>query len=234
MTEKTPAKSPQLEAAELRKVIAEAEKAEIEAKQAVYDLKMSRYWDKLRKQEHNEKSAYDFKHGIYYLNTGISGASVKVTREWLNEYSRLHPNADIRIVLNSPGGSVFDGFDLMDCIAEAKDRGHHVTTVVAGMSASMAGVIFQMGHDRVIGRHSRLHLHEVSTGSIGKASDIKDTAELAESLTRQICDVYADRAREAGHADAWTADQIFDWIDRQERWLTAAEAVAMGFADRVG
>lgn len=228
------AKSPALEKAELAKTKAEAKKARIEAKQAKHDLKVAQFWDKHRRSEIAEKAAWDIKNGEFYFNTGVSGAAVKSCREWLNEYIRLHPEAPIRLVFNSPGGSVFDGFDLMDCIAEAKDKGHHITTVVAGVSASMAGVLFQMGNDRVIGRHSRLHLHEVSTGTIGKLSDIKDTAELAESLTRTICDVYSERAAQAIGEDAWSSDQIFEWIDRQERWLTAPEALAMGFADRIG
>ncbi|MGH9088826.1 MAG: Clp protease ClpP [Acidimicrobiales bacterium] len=232
MTEET-SRAAKLEA-ETRKLHAEAEAAELDAALKRVELIEA---DLKRQQTEREEAEYlasDTMNGAYYFNDGVSTASVAKLRRTLTQWSRLHPGRDVRIVINSGGGSVFDGLDLMDCLNDIKATGSYVTTVIAGMAASMAGVLAQMGDTRIIGRHSRLHLHEVSTGSIGKASDIKDTADLAESLTRQTCAVYADRAVFSAATETMTADEIFDWIERQERWLSADEAVSRGFADQVG
>lgn len=219
-------KSEAQQAAELRKTLAEAEKAELDVQQAKHDLKCDKFNAKRRRREWAEKDASDERSGVYYFNQGVTGTTVKTCREWLNEWSRLNPGKPVEIVLNSPGGSVFDGLDLGDAIEALSAKGHHVTTVVAGMAASMAGVILQFGDTRVIGRNSYLHLHEVSTGAIGKASDLEDTAELAKRLTIKACDIYARRSNK-------TSDEIHDMMRRQEVWLDADQALELGFVDLI-
>jgi ATP-dependent protease ClpP protease subunit len=233
MADDTP-RSAELEAAELRKTLAEARKAELEAEREALSLDEDRFHFARRRRKEIESDAYDEDQQFtFYFNVGVTSGSVEKCRARLKAWHQIDPDAPFEIVLNSGGGSVFDGFDLMDVIEEARDQGHRITTRIAGMAASMAGVIAQMGDERVIGRHSRIHLHEVSTGSLGKASDIKDTAELAESLTRQICQVYADRSAHTEAPSRMTADEVFNWIERQERWCTADDALDRGFVDRI-
>src|SRR5690606_3771683 len=129
-------------------------------------------------------------------------------------YRRTNPGDAIAIIFNSGGGTVFDGLDAADCTEEAVEAGHHVTTKVAGMAASMAGALLQYGTVRVVGRNSYLHLHEVAAGSMGKASSLMDTAQRAKALTRQICDKYAERAKAAIGDDAMSGEEIFHWIER--------------------
>jgi ATP-dependent Clp protease protease subunit len=234
MAEQQQPKSPELEAAELRKTLAEARKAELEAEREALSLDEDRFHFARRKQKELESDAFDEdKRFTFYFNVGVSSGAVERCRGRIKAWHQIDPDAPFEIVLNSPGGSVFDGFDLMDVLEEAREQGHRITTRIAGVSASMAGVIAQMGDERVIGRHSRLHLHEVATGSLGKASDLMDTAELAKSLTHQICQVYADRAARTEAPNIMTADEIFEWIERQERWCTAQDALNRGFVDRI-
>jgi ATP-dependent Clp endopeptidase proteolytic subunit ClpP len=224
--DKTP-KSPELEAAELRKTIAEARKAELEAERAEHDLAEARHkFDRLAR-EHAEADAYDDdQHRRYYFNTSVSDGAVERLRKTLRMWSKLDPGCDIEIVVNSGGGSVFAGLDIGDLMQQMSDAGHRITVVVAGMAASMAGVILQFADHRVIGRNSYLHLHEVSTGAIGKASDLEDTAELAKRLTKQAAAVYARRA-------TLTADEIYKRMRRRELWLDADEALELGFVDEI-
>lgn len=218
-------KSPELEAAELRKTIAEAEKAEIEIAQARLELERDQFYHDKGMVEYAEKQSYNAENRVYVFDEGVTGGSVDRCAETIQAWAR-QSDKDITIIFNSGGGSVFDGLWLGDVIEGIIDSGIHVETIIHGMAASMAGILVQFGSHRVIGRNSWLHLHEVSTGSMGKASDLMDTAEHAKRLTMQACDIYARR----GHK---TADEVHAMMDRQEVWLTAPQALEYGFVDQI-
>lgn len=244
---KTMAKQPadldeQKKLAEIRATNAEAEKLEVEAELAklAFAQQQLDHEDELIKFERRQRAyaaedAEDAENYVYYFNTSVSAGSVANLRHTLNTWARVaEPGTTFTVHINSGGGSVFDGLDAGDCISDAQAQGFKVNVHVVGMAASMAGAILQFGDERVIGRNSWLHLHEVSTGAAGKAADLADSAELAKRLTAQICDLYAKRAKKAIGKKAQKAEEIHDWIERQERWLTADQAVELGFADRIG
>lgn len=163
----------------------------------------------------------------YVFDIGVTGSSVAAAIGMLQEWHETDPTCDITITFNSPGGSVFDGLRLADFI-EFLGETHHVTTKVSGIAASMAGALLQYGTYRVIGRNSFLHLHEVATGSLGKASDLLDTARLAERLTEKIAAQYAERS-----GGRHTAESVHDMMRRHEVYLSADEALEHGFVDAI-
>lgn len=162
----------------------------------------------------------------YRFDKTVNGATVQHCMDVLLGWHENDPGCDIRVVFNSPGGSVFDGLELGDFLEWLQREGHRVTTVCAGIAASMAGTLLQYGTTRAITASSYLHLHEVATGSMGKASDLMDTARLAERLTEQIAAKYAGRS--GGQHD--TAS-VMDLMRRHEVYLSADEALAHGFVD---
>lgn len=220
----TPEQQAEKERAELRQALADAAKAETEAARAALELEAREVEVEAARKHRERHDALDGSNRVYYFNDAVDPYSVEACRNTLRAWSRLYPGEPIEVVFNSPGGSVFDGFDLFDVIRDLSAKGHHVTTVVAGIAASMAGVLVQAGDTRVIGRRSYLHLHEVSTGALGKASDLKDTAELAERLTMDACRIYAERSNK-------TADEVYEMMRRHEVYLTAEEALDLGFVD---
>jgi ATP-dependent protease ClpP protease subunit len=70
--------------------------------------------------------------------------------EKLELFSRRNPGAPIKISLNSGGGSVIDGFALVDYLLMLRRRGHKITITVFGFAASMAGVILMAADERVM------------------------------------------------------------------------------------
>lgn len=226
--------SPALDAANI--ALAEAKTAESQAERRRIDLDAARIQQELdddadryarrnRDEAIEDANNIDLQH-IYYFNDTVSGASVALCRRKLNLWHTIAPGCNIEVAFNSPGGSVFDGFDLYDAIRDTSNQGHHITTRVAGLAASMAGVLLQAGDTRIIGNRSYLHLHEVSTGALGKASDLKDVADLAKRLTRDACDIYAERS-------TLSSDDIYDRMERQELYLSAHQALELGFVDLV-
>lgn len=170
----------------------------------------------------------------YVFSAQVDSANVEKARESLDLWHAAYPKDQPFVIeLFSPGGSVFAGYALYDTIRENSNRGHHVTVRALGYAASMAAVLLQAGDTREIGRQTKLMLHEVSTGVIGKAFEIQDEAELAKRLTSQMCQIFADRAKKALGKKAPSAADFFKMIDRRDCWVDAEDAVKLGLADAV-
>ena len=133
---------------------------------------------------------------------------------------------DITIVLNSPGGDVFDGLLLFDTVQALRNDGIKVTTVVRGLAASMGSILSQAGDKRVISRNSWLMIHEPSTIVWGKMGDIKREADMMVKMHKQLSAVLAERSH-LTTADIIRKSKDKDW------WMPADEAHAHGFFDEV-
>lgn len=71
---------------------------------------------------------------------------------------------DITIWINSPGGSVDDGFAIIDIMKKIKSN---ITTIIIGNAASMAGHISINGDNRLITKNSTWMEHDMSGGVSG-------------------------------------------------------------------
>lgn len=202
----------QLKEAQIRKALAEAEVAELDAA------------EKRREDADHRASANQAK--TYPFMGAVTSSSVQPCIATLGSWSRREPGCDITIVFNSPGGSVIDGLALYDFIDELKANGHKITTVARGMAASMGGVLLQAGDDRVIGPNCHVLIHEISTGMIGKFSEIEDEIAFCKMLQERLLEILAKRS-------TLTAKQIKSKWSRKDWWLSAVEAVELGFADRI-
>lgn len=213
MAAKTTTLDRQLKEANIRKALAEAEVAELEAA------------EKRREDADHRASANQAR--IYPFVGSVSHASVQSCIATLGAWSRRDPKADITIAFNSPGGDVFEGLALYDYIQELRAKKHHITTAARGMAASMGGVLLQAGDKRVIGPNCYLMIHEISTLGIGKVSDIEDEVELCKRLQDRIVGILAERSK-------MTTKQIKAKWTRRDWWLDATETVKLKFADEIG
>lgn len=131
---------------------------------------------------------------------------------------------DIKLYINSPGGSVYDGMAIYDTMQYIKND---VATVGMGMAASMGQLLLCAGTagKRYALPHARIMMHQPSGGIGGTASDV---AILAEQMlyTKQMF-----QERVAEHTGR-TIEEIERDSDR-DRWFTAAEAKDYGFIDHV-
>lgn len=160
------------------------------------------------------------------ISAPIYGSNVDIWIENLEHWERRDPGGDITIRINSPGGSVFDGLALFDTIMRLRRKGHHVTTHGLGMIASMATILMQAGDTRILDANSWFMIHELSSGGMGKTSDMEDDLKLMKRLQDRALDIYAERA-------SLTKTQIARRWKRKDDWMSAQEAVKFGFADRV-
>lgn len=162
----------------------------------------------------------------YFFLAPIAPSSVHKCISTLNHWSRRDPGEPITIVLDSPGGSVIDGLHLFDFLLEIKRRGHHLTIITRGYAASMGGIILQAADHRVLGRYAWMLIHEISSGAVGKASEMEDELKLVKRLQEQAIEILAERS-------TLTERQIVTRWKRKDWWLDSAEALKLGFCDVV-
>ncbi len=134
------------------------------------------------------------------------------------------PARDIRLYVNSPGGSVSAGLAIYDTMQFVSCD---VATVALGMAASMGQFLLSAGTPgkRFALPHARIMMHQPSGGIGGTASDVKIIAEQMAHTKRLLAELIA------GHTGQ-PVERISADADR-DRWFTAEQALDYGFIDHV-
>lgn len=131
----------------------------------------------------------------------------------------------INVRINSPGGSVFDGFAIYNALNAHKAK---VVVNVDGLAASIAAIIAMAGDDIIIAENAMMMVHEPSVIVGGTASRLRKQADVLEQLHTNIVDILAARSgMERKVVEAMVAEG-------KETWLNATEAVSKGFATAIG
>lgn len=129
---------------------------------------------------------------------------------------------EIRLNINSGGGSIFDGIAILNALRQHPAK---VTANVLGLAASAASFI-ACGVDEVaMAENSTMMIHDGSGVVVGNAQDMHEMADLLDKLSDNIASIYAAKA--GGTTESWRATM------RTDTWYTAEEAVDAGLADRV-
>ena len=131
----------------------------------------------------------------------------------------IGPNP-VTVKINSPGGDVFDGISIYNLLAEHPAK---VTVLVMGMAASAASLIAMAGDEIRMGIGTFMMVHNAWGGVVGNRHDMAKAVTLFEKIDGALADVY--EARTGGKRD-----EIVSLMD-EETFLTAKEAVSLGFAD---
>lgn len=253
MTEISDQKSPEREAAEVAKLILEAEKlkADIEsvkieqrlkeaearkalalAMEAEHDAEMREIRLKESRRGEALVAVTDFYQHIYVFDQPVSQASVNNCLNTINAWHRTDPNSSWDITINSPGGSVVAGMHLFDVIDAYSVRGggtHNVTMTVRGYAASMAGILLQAADERVIGKRSHILVHQVSSWAEGSLGAIKDQVKWLDTVSEQVVQLFVERSQ-----GRLTVEQFKAGWERIDWWITAEQALSMGMVDRIG
>ena len=152
---------------------------------------------------------------------GVEAFSPAVVRQALAD----NPEGEaLEVELNSPGGSVFAGFELYSLLREARCRTVAIVQSLAGSAAST--VMAACGHV-VMSPVAQVMIHLPSSWAAGNQNDMKHEARVLEQITQSILNGYEAKCR--GKADRARLDRLI----RAESWLTAQEAVELGLADEI-
>jgi ATP-dependent Clp endopeptidase proteolytic subunit ClpP len=129
------------------------------------------------------------------------------------------------IEINSPGGSVFDGYTIYQEIKSLRDRGVVVNATITGMAASMASVICMACNNVAMVKHGRMMIHEVSKGTQGSADEHRKAADLLDSMSNEIADIYANKTGQP--------PEKMRKMMKVETWMGAKDALEMKFIDEI-
>jgi len=131
---------------------------------------------------------------------------------------------DIKLYINSPGGSVTAGLAIYDTMQYLKCP---VSTICIGLTASMAAVILAAGTKgkRFALPNAEILLHQVAGGMQGQAADIEITAKQILHMKEKLNKIIASHTGQALAKVVSDTDRDF--------YLTAEEAKKYGLIDEV-
>ena len=163
-----------------------------------------------------EGDSYDFWTG----NVIESETSASHFRDELAKY----PNAQqIDVFINSYGGSVFEGTAIY---SQLKRHPAHKTVYIDGFACSIASVIAMAGDEIVMPRNALMMIHNMWMGVCGNADELRKAADDLDTINAAGRAAYLERAGEK-----LTEEQLVGMMD-DETWLTAAQCIEYGLADR--
>jgi ATP-dependent Clp protease, protease subunit len=173
--------------------------------------------------------AYDIysrllKERIIFLGAPINDAVSNTIVAQLLFLESENPKKDIKLYINSPGGSVTDGLAIYDTMQYIKCD---VSTIAIGMAASMAAVLLTAGAKgkRFALPNSEMLLHQVMGGAEGQATDIKIKAEQILKIKERLNKILTKHTGQ--NIKKIEADSDRDY------YITAQEAVKYGLIDKV-
>lgn len=131
---------------------------------------------------------------------------------------------DIKIYINSPGGSVYDGFAIYDTMQYIKPD---VSTIGIGLQASMGAFLLSSGAKgkRFALPNSRIMIHQPSSGIQGSITDQEVTLREGLFLKHRINEILAKNTGQK-------LTKIEKDVDR-DYWMSAEESVKYGLIDAV-
>ena len=175
----------------------------------------------------NGERAYDIysrllKDRIIFLGSAIDDAVANTIIAQFLFLENQDPEKDIKLYVNSPGGSVTAGMAIYDTMQYIKPE---VSTICVGMAASMGSVLLAAGAKRLVLPNSEVMIHQVLGGTRGQASDIQIHAERIIKMKRHLNEILASHSGQ-------TFEKVEADADR-DYFMSAEEAVTYGLADRV-
>lgn len=135
------------------------------------------------------------------------------------------PKRDIKLYINSPGGSVYDGLAIIDTMNYI---GPDVQTIGIGLQASMGAMLLSSGAKgkRFILPNARVMIHQPSYGT-GQAKVTDQEIELREGLylKKRLVEILAKNTGK-------NPEQVEKDMDR-DNWMSAEEALKYGIVDEI-
>lgn len=161
---------------------------------------------------------------VIFLGEDVNEHTANVVVAQLLHLAYTDPHKDIKLYINSPGGSVYDGLAIYDTMQYIKPD---VQTIGIGLQASMGAFLLSSGAKgkRMALPSSRIMIHQPSSGTQGKITDqeiaLKEGLLLKEKLNKIL-------AKNTGQK----LSKIEKDVDR-DFWMSAEEAKDYGLVDEV-
>ncbi len=161
---------------------------------------------------------------IIFLGEDVNEHTANVVVAQLLHLAYEDSKKDIKLYINSPGGTVYDGLAIYDTIQYIKPD---VMTIGIGLQASMGSFLLSSGTKgkRFALPNSRIMIHQPSSGTQGKITDQEITLREGLFLKQRLNEILAKNTGQKLAKIEKDSDRDF--------WMGAEEAVKYGLIDEV-
>lgn len=180
-------------------------------------------------KSHYGERAYDIysrllKERIIFLGDVITDALANTIIAQLLFLESEDPEKDIKLYINSPGGSVSAGLAIYDTMQYVKPD---IITICIGTAASMGAVLLAAGEPgkRIALPNSEIMLHQVMGGAEGQAIDVKIRAEHILKIKDRLNKLLSKHTNQAIKKLEVDTDRDF--------FMTPEEAKEYGIIDKI-
>lgn len=161
---------------------------------------------------------------IIFLGEGVNEHTANLVVAQLLHLAYEDSKKDIKLYINSPGGTVYDGLAIYDTIQHIKPD---VQTIGIGLQASMGAFLLSSGTKgkRFALPNSRIMIHQPSSGTQGKITDQEITLREGLFLKNRLNEILAKN----------TGQKVSKVEQDMERdfWMSAEEAKKYGIIDEI-
>ncbi|MCX6778924.1 MAG: ATP-dependent Clp endopeptidase proteolytic subunit ClpP, partial [Candidatus Magasanikbacteria bacterium] len=173
--------------------------------------------------------AYDIysrllKDRIIFLGTAVDDDVANIIIAQLLFLENQSKDKEIKLYINSPGGSVTAGLAIYDTMQYIKPD---VSTICVGMAASMGAVLLAAGQKgkRFILPNAEIMIHQVMGGAEGQATDVKIRAEHILKIKDKLNKILSFHTGQP-------IDKIEKDTDR-DNFMIPEEALKYGLVDKI-
>ena len=164
------------------------------------------------------------KERIIFLSEEVNSTTASLIVAQLMFLEAEDPEKDIHFYINSPGGSVTDGFAIYDTMNYVKCD---VATYCMGMAASMGAFLLAGGTKgkRYALPNAEIMIHQPLGGAKGQATEIEIAAKQILATKQRLNRILSENTGKP--IDVIAADT------ERDNWKTADEALEYGLIDHI-
>lgn len=171
---------------------------------------------------------------MFELNIfGTIGSKDTETKDTVKKALNDAGGQDVLINISSSGGSIIEGMAISEMIALYSGK---TTTRGIGIVASAATIILMAGKKKEMTKNSFFMMHNSWGGVEGNVFELEKTIELLRMFDEQMAAIYTAQLESKGKLIGGSKEKTLEEVKKMmstETWLTAEEALEMGFIDSI-
>lgn len=143
-------------------------------------------------------------------------------KKFAAELKALGDISQLTVHINSQGGDIFAGMAIYNLLRQHPAK---IIVRIDGLAASAASIVAMAGDEIIMPKSAMMMIHNPWTIIDGDAGELRAAADTLDKLRVSLIDCYQDRT-------GLGADKLSELLDK-ETWLTAGEALELGFIDKI-
>jgi len=184
--------------------------------------------------DNNNKSIYTIGTEIHFtdsINKRTIECLIRAVTKLINKHHKEYDGGDkklgITIVVDSPGGCVSSVLKWVDYVDRVEKKYPYVefTSITTGLSASASTILACVCHKRLSSPHCAHMLHQISSGSRGKYTEMQSYGKHLTDLHETLIDIYMRHCK--------IPRNELEELLKNETWFRSSEYKDLGLIDDI-